>query len=883
VSPALRQLFINQLSAGIELVGPQFEAFGQIMIDAISPVPVVHAGLNPLGHPVGHVVDSLASDGSVVAEYTSDENSFVRPYRKLKSDCEHARTTQPNAKTVYLVSSRECGPKARSQLTRMASVLARNGVTVEIYDRVRLATYIVDRLLLDEEAAGRLEPLLGPLALIRTQYAASNLVPLEQPGYRARPLVLAELNRRLAAHPVVVICGISGAGKSELAAEAARAAKGRYDCVLWCRAADLASVAELASVYVERRGRSANFRSLLEAGRCLLVLDDLNPRITAAALAPLCGPESNIIVTRQVGSPTDFKIPLLLREEAVELLNAEMTVPCPPDIADLVWNTVGGHPLALRLIRSSAQAASWNDAASDCIAIGDVPDEGRTQRLADRLLDRIAAPLAKHIALFQWCRAHRVDRNWARFCLGHMTPFRLEEYCLLAADRLDVFRLHDIFGSVILSRECSAEFRELFERKIAEYIAKLAECSEEDINFHNFCAVHRPLLTALAVRSANPRPFLYCLLQTAAAEELPLELIGDPTRQVAEIVRQTTITPLDVFESIEAIEVLYRRKKAAHDADEAKEFLRSALPLFDQLSTAPGFPSAALPRLRHHQAKALRNVGDLEGALRICYEVIALPDPPPAARLLFGRLLAPDKEQSDRAATEFRQILIDAQSTPSKNEINVVLSAFTELNRVSTNFRENWRDFGPFVTATTLDAAARGLDLAYDTIANLATKLQQHDAATLCALFSKLPPRPDVNELSRGERESWGRILLTVGLAEGSPERRRLRLEEAVQCFRSVEKPSNFILKETARALNHLHRAAEAKDLILTIPQPKWSAYEHLEYALALAGLNDAQAVAAIHRAVVEFDRLCENAAKHESYRPMFLEAQDSIARQFRA
>jgi len=884
VNPALRTLFIHQLSAGIQVIGPQFEAFARIIVDDISPVSVVHAGLNPLGHPVGHVVDTLASNGTVAAEYTTDEKSFRQPFNKLKGDCEHVRTTQPDVKTIYLVSSRECGPKARNHLTRLANVLWRKKqITVEIYDCIRLAAYIVDHLLLKDQIADRLEPYLGALALIRTQYAASNLVPLQKAGYRPRPEILAVIESRLAAEKVVVICGIGGSGKSDLAAEFGRAAKTRYTCVLWCLASSLRSPTELAAVHVQRRGKSANFQSMVQAGQCLLILDDLSPEFAKEDLLPLCGPGSAIIVTRQVGATTDFKIPLLDQKGAMELLQSGPVPPCPREIADTIWSTVGGHPLALRLLNSSARAASWRDVASDCADIGAIPDEDRARRLADRLLNRISGPLASYIALFQWCGASRIDRSWTRFCLNGMAPARLEEYCLLAADRLDVLRLHDIFASVVLVNQCAAELARSFESKVTQYIERLAVSSgEEDLAFHNFCDVHRQLLLRLVGSSPNPRPFLYCLLQTDSADDLPLHLIGDPEKQVDDLVRQPAIASIDVYESIEAIEVIYRRTKRSNDDEAAKTYLKSSLPLFDKLATASGFPTEALPRLRHHQAKALRNVGDFDAALSVCREVMNCPEPPPAARLLFGRLLAKVPEERSTAAQQFLRILSDAQSKPSQNEMTVVLSAFTELNYVTRDFPSTWREFGAFVVSTALDAAERGIDLAYETIAGFATKLQQHDPETLCRLFSRLPPRPEVSELTKSEAESWGRILLTVGIAEKSPERKRDMLEDAVQCFRSISAPSTFIKKEISRALNHLGRYAAAKAQLATITSEDWGAYEYLEYALALSGLGDPNAVKAIQTAETTFETQCASAPRNESFRSMFVDAAKEIRMKFK-
>src|SRR5208337_67770 len=113
----------------------------------------------------------------------------------------------------------------------------------------------------------------------------------------------------LDAHPCVTIAGIGGSGKSQSAAAIAKARKGRYDQIIWHDAKDLVRVEQLHALPIARSGNQRNIGTLLRTLRCLLVLDDLHSDLDQQALATLCGPGSQVLITKRSADSGAYKLP----------------------------------------------------------------------------------------------------------------------------------------------------------------------------------------------------------------------------------------------------------------------------------------------------------------------------------------------------------------------------------------------------------------------------------------------------------------------------------------------------------------------------------------------------------------------------------------------
>ena len=95
-----------------------------------------------------------------------------------------------------------------------ARIQLRNHIIVEVYDARRIAEFIVDSLLLNDEAIQTLSPLLAPLERVRNEYAVTNLVPTQNENYLRQAAIINDVSDQIRKQRVAAIAGVSGSGKS---------------------------------------------------------------------------------------------------------------------------------------------------------------------------------------------------------------------------------------------------------------------------------------------------------------------------------------------------------------------------------------------------------------------------------------------------------------------------------------------------------------------------------------------------------------------------------------------------------------------------------------------------------------------------------------------
>jgi len=167
--------------------GPRFEQFGGVFLKRYLGVPLNNRGLNVLGNPVGHTVDTVSDLGDIAAEYTIEKNYFQGRMEKAWNDVRHAREAHPDSKHIFLLCTEVAPPSRFQRIVRAAGRCHRHyDVQVNLYDCRRLAETLVDSLLASDSAIDELEEFIPPLRHIRDEHEASLLCPDPGTDYIAR-------------------------------------------------------------------------------------------------------------------------------------------------------------------------------------------------------------------------------------------------------------------------------------------------------------------------------------------------------------------------------------------------------------------------------------------------------------------------------------------------------------------------------------------------------------------------------------------------------------------------------------------------------------------------------------------------------------------------
>jgi tetratricopeptide (TPR) repeat protein len=835
MNPVHRTYLVNELIRGISAIGPQFELFGQNVTNYLVEEPLIHRGLNAQGHPVGNTIDSYSENGNIAAEYSAEQTYFQKPFKKLIGDFRHVRANHPQATRIYLMSAQECGPKLNTRLTNLRAWIQRRfRITAEVYDARRIAEFIVDDLLLNDEAIQILSPLLAPLERVRNEFAVTNLVPAQNENYLRQDVFINDILQQIRQQRAAGIAGVSGSGKSETAVAVATNLAGEFEIVIWVVATELKHLFELRGLDVERRGRRVNVDTLLKERSCLLVLDDLRLSLTVEQLRPHTNAKSAILVTRQQFYEGDYRIADLNEADASEILQQGIATPCPPEVFAKVKETAAGHPLTLRLMNAGVKQSSWEDLYADCDAVAEYHDEERVQRLADRLLGRLRPSLERELALFLWSGAASLDRSFARRVLAPVGLRKLDAACMLSADRQDVVRLHEVVWSALKGSGIPLHrYVTEFATSMETHIEQLAFIPGEALNFLNFCQLHKQHLHELLRQNPRRSTCLYCLAHAWSDEEIDVVLLPDPKELCSAIQTGATRSDIDASAFCELLECLYRRDKLDYGIDVARGNLAGRLDLYSKVADSKGLSEHGRRTALHHKAKALRNIRRYDEATKLS-ESIALQFHSPATNLLLARLLLYGNNASvERARSLLLQILEDAKTAPDKAEISVVLASIETLgwgllNKAIPNaLAEALQMYGDLVTEYVTSSAARGFDQAFVSFAAIGRALRYHDEEKFQRVLRSLGRVRPEDARDDKERAAWGNIFLSAGEAQ-SIDKPEEYLGLALEFYDSIQNPEPFILQQKGHALCRLSRFEEARAVLQPLVDDKpnpWNRY----------------------------------------------------------
>jgi hypothetical protein len=358
MNPYTRKLLIQRLIQPIGVIGSDFERFAGLVLDHVLATPLEHTGLNLLGFPVSRVLDSSSADGAVVAEYSAEDDYFTRGMPKAEKDLAHALSHRPNAELVFLIAAQPDRPQIAEEFRK--SVMARpemKGRSLRIWGAERIAEHLIDKVTFNDAAVEALSAYLPALTEIWEEAARDRLFPAPDPRHRTRPAVSDEIRRRLTNETCVTLVGIAGSGKSNAAAAYGADHRQDYDLLIWLEGNEVRRAEDLRAALLMRGQEKRNIVSLMRTRRCLVVIDDPQTPLEDTALAALCGPGSHVLVTTRELRPNDYEMPPMSQAEGRAILDAHTADPCPQDVFDRVWATVGGHPLSLALMNGAIRAA----------------------------------------------------------------------------------------------------------------------------------------------------------------------------------------------------------------------------------------------------------------------------------------------------------------------------------------------------------------------------------------------------------------------------------------------------------------------------------------------------------------------------------------------
>ncbi len=857
MSDAFRQKVIGTLIDEIAvLTGGQFEQFGYKMMGVIHPARWVERGTTVEGAPRGYTVDTSAEGSALVAEMSSESDYFHGDMAKPKRDLCHALDLHPNANRIWLLSSREATAGETTKCANLATEFMKvhESLThVEILDARKIAEHIFDNLEA-ERLVTALTCYLPSIGRLADENAFSHRIPVYS-GYQTRPCLERIVISRLADACFIVISGISGIGKTALAAQVAQTLRPDYDTVIWYDAHNLKNVVELSDADIRRTGTRHNIASLLRRHQCLLILDDA--LLSSEHIAKMeCG-ESKIIVTCQTTSdPNSVTVGDLDYDAARILLEAGISTTCPDKVFERVFSKIGGYALLLGVLNRLAKDEGWEAVNACCEEAASSMEDERHSKVCQRILLRHREALAVELEFVKWCGESRFDSELAAVCVSTRAVSNLQKRRFLSATVSGEIRVHDVvYQSICAVIDVSAQSETTFRDKLDIFIR--TECENDRSVLRRIVNLHSPLLKRVLL--SDPRPSFVYAVALARTSDTPLDLLGAPvaTARAIAVYDQWNGREIEIRAVIEAVEASYTITSANRGTEAARTCLQQNIAALELLRTSPAANGELLRDIKHHYAKMLVRLGKLPEA-ESEFRVILSEHPTfSAGRLQLARILG-KTERKPHALDECKNIIVQHETAQAQ----VLLEA---LRLVATLGTPN--DLMPYEAAImSVLAEARESDraLALRLIAIVAQKTWFTMPQLVSRMFDSIEWR-DAVPTSDSERFDWAQAHKAAAkVTDVGDSRRREFLLAAVETYKSIIAANSYHRIQHAEALILLKKFDEANVLLDDVPDNKRESFWWQRKAQALFGLQQANAaLEAINNGLHNLN--------NQKYKPAFL------------
>ncbi|MEI6897632.1 MAG: hypothetical protein V5786_09150 [Psychromonas sp.] len=787
---------------GEVLTGSNFERFGYIVSESyLSHVELFHRGTNIAGAPVKSVVDTFSQCGTTVAEYSTD-GSYFNKLDKIEKDTKHALDHYPKTlETLFLLNNRICPPGGQKKLTTyIDSIKQKNNVDLIIWDGRKIAEYIVDELLFDEEVTSRIVSFLPCVQTIVNESLLNGTLPKMDNDYQIRGDLEDELTEKLLNDKSIVIAGFGGLGKSSLCNYLVNNLKNEFDIALWIDGSNVNSLTELGNYDVRTNGHNLNVLGLLKTRKCILVLDNLSAPISVDELDDSCSKGSVVLASRrEMRYKSDFPLPLLDPKTSRRILEHGSTDACPEEVFNKVFMLVGGHPLIYGLMNANIlnEGYDWSDIESDCDALSEYEDDNN-QKLAERLLGHLVRSLGTQLSFLKACSSKLIDLTFAKSVLKSIGIVKLKKSTILTQSSHNLLKVHDIVFEAINS---------LDEIKPLDITGELASLllNQNNSDWDAFLRTsyrHLDLISTLLMDS-DEKIFLYAYIKSSPLNEISYDLVPSLEELMNSIeVDNIESAELHALIIIQLIEIQYLTTKEC-DYDLAQKELEAKLQLFEQLIDI--FSEKEFEqRIRHHYAKALKRL-KMPSAESEFNKLCQLPIPMREAQLQLARIYTKSGREGESKA--LIEEILDSWETENSASIPIMLSSFEviswrEMKDYKFEFNKNYSNL---ISDIIKESMAFGYDYAYLAFSSFASDWAYNFPDKFEETFEYLP-LPTFDSISDdGVKNSIGDLYREagkIGRLKNTGNYKDL-LGLAISFYESTKKKNNYYRLRLAEA-NHL-------------------------------------------------------------------------------
>lgn len=791
------------------LSGGRFEQFTYRVLDVIHPPqsePWIERGTTITGAPRGYTIDTSVDGASIIAEVSSEADYFDDKLTKPTRDVEHAVKLHPSVKSIYLLSSREATPTQATTIANLVTTLKSSHPSLDsisVLDARALAVQIYNNLE-SESLIRSLISFLPSIEHLADEHAFSHRIP-EYDDYRPRVELEDLIREQLIKEPAILLAGISGIGKSAIAAHVAHSLQDAYDSIFWIAGKDIQSITALTDIDIRRNGVHHNLLATMRQRRCLAIIDDIGfpwneVKDTDFGI-------SRIIATSQVASDTNtISVQDVSDEIATEIINSNVTDLCPKVLLSRVFAQVGGHPLLLSALNRLARFEGWS-AVEDCLPDASAAlEDDRHQKISRRILRHHLQPLRDEIAFVRWCDCQSFDIELGKVCVNSRVTQNLHKRGFLSAAEYGNAKIHDVvFASILSEVTVTREQASIFSTKLQQFIGR--ECCLDRSGLHRISNQHSCLMQRL-LREERSSAFVYAVA-LARTPDTHVEDLNECIQRVRDV-SSTPFSPdreIEIRAIIESVEAKYTILSQSQGKEAARNALIEDIAALTSLMEMPNTTGEIKRDLRHHYAKMLTRLSKKTEAEAEFNKILTDYPTCAAARLQLSRLLAQNKRIAD-AISEAKVICEQYKTSPEEVSPHVLLEA---LRVIASNSKANDILLQQEVITTALkESGDYNRQMSVQLVSAIAQKTWFTNPEFVSSLFDSIE-WGNVVPSTDADRFEWAQAHKSAAkayLKTGSDHKPMLRL--ALEHFRSIRKPSDYYLTHHAECAYLLEEYEEA-------------------------------------------------------------------------
>ena len=853
----LRKLYVNDLNELFNQIDKplakidniQFATMAHYLLEDMLGICLDRRGQSIDGEPVGYALDSSSPDTKIVVEYSRSKTYFTDSnLTKIDNDINHCLDVAYDCEQIYLISNQTAGPLVYSDYSDYANVKSKElNKKITILDARKLSEYIVDEIIANQKTVilDKLIPYLPIIKKLNDEYLFTNTLPKNKNNFIERVDNKKAILDLLEDNKYILLHGISGIGKTEIAKDIANSFISEYS-VIWLDGNTLNSPEDLKSITINRYNVSQNVIGLINNSKVFLVIDDLNSNIYELLDYINSNVDLNfkLIITSQIDEKkVDSKVKVDFAPEGISknILNFELEELCSEEIFLKIDGKIGGHPFLLTQINILIKEEDlvWREVERELDKL--VFSETENQKtFYNSLFEKHLNALGESLTCLKWINSKKIDASLLKCLIGVTGVKKLEKRSFFNIQNGFTNTLHDlVFDS--LNHLTLTYDENSFIIKFKEELSKwYLEYSQ---NYFRVIYLHFDLISRLLT------PNKYDVFSYSYINALPISSFNNiiirnySKDDIKEIFNNYSENRyFELFTWIELIEKEYLYKKETLSKEELSTFLIDKIEQIEKYLKNSNLLPEVYIEVQNHLAKFYRNSGNKEKSIELFEDIISKQNDYWVAKLHLSKLIRFENDRK-KEAEKLIQDILEAFKNGQEVSSTVVLAAYIEI-RSYKKLEEIYlidliENFQELINSVLVDK----FDMPYQTLSALSSRIQFKYPDKMVKMTEELPI-PSEESVKKNILFDIGQIYFNTSKAYfdlSNPDNAIKNANIAKQYFDKMDYKNDYQKRMIAE--NYLLLEKEQKAILLLDEVDKgkreiWWKYTYAK-ALSLSGNHD--------------------------------------------